>query len=70
VQQAELDDFLVGGEQVALDPVGKEGQGALAGFAGLDLLALGGQALGDPQGQLGALDGIAAQASGRCRPAR
>jgi hypothetical protein len=70
VQQAELDDFLVGGEQVALDPVGKEGQGALTGFAGLDLLALGGQALGDPQGQLGALDRDRSAASGPCRRAR
>ena len=65
VQQAELDDFLVRGEQVAFDAIGEEGQGALAGLTRLDLLALGGQALGDPQWQLAALDRVAAQGQAR-----
>ncbi|GAB1383117.1 hypothetical protein MASR1M50_14370 [Burkholderiales bacterium] len=58
MQQGQLADFLVRGQQVAFHPVGKEGQGALAFLARRHALALRGQALGDPGRQLGALDAV------------
>ena len=65
VEQGELLNLLVGGEQVALDLVGKEAQAALTGFARLDALTLVGHALGDPGGQGGALDRLKRQADAR-----
>ena len=56
VQQRQLLQLLVRGEQVAFDAVGKERQRALAFLAVGDALALRGQALGDPRRQLAALD--------------
>jgi hypothetical protein len=58
VQQGELLQLLMGGEQIALDPVGKKGQGALTGLAVFDALALLDQTLGDPLRQGAALDRI------------
>ena len=57
MQQRELLDFLVRGEQVAFDAVGEELQRALAFLAALHALALLRQPLGDPLRQRGALDG-------------
>ena len=54
-QQCQFLQLLVGGQQIALHPVGKEGQGVLAGLALGHALALGGQALGDPGWQRAAL---------------
>ena len=51
IEQRELLDLLVRGEQVALDAVGEEGERALALGAGGDVLALRRQALGDPARQ-------------------
>jgi hypothetical protein len=48
VQQRQLLDFLVRGQQVAFDAVGEELQRALAFVAGHHALALLRQALGDP----------------------
>ncbi len=70
VQQAELHDFLVRGEQVAFDAVGEEGQGALTGLAGFDLLALGGQALGDPAGATARARSDRSAGSGPCHRGR
>jgi hypothetical protein len=53
VEQAELEDLLVGGEEVALDVIGDEGEGV-----GRRPLLLAGQALGDPVGQAVALGGV------------
>ncbi len=55
VQQGQLLQLLVRGQQIALHTVGKEGQRLLAGLAGLHALALCLQALGDPLRQLVAL---------------
>ena len=58
VKQRQLLDLLVRGQQIALDPVGHEGQDALARLARGDALALLLQALRDPARQLGPLDRI------------
>ena len=56
MQQRELLDFLVRGQQVAFHAVGEELQRALALLAGLHALALLRQPLRDPLRQRGALD--------------
>ena len=66
MQQGELEDFLVRREQIALDPVGEEGERLLPGIAALDALALRGQALRDPLRQRGALDRVDAQRDAGC----
>jgi hypothetical protein len=58
MQQRQLLDFLVRGEQVAFDAVGEELQRALAFVAGHHALALLAQALRDPLRQRIALDGL------------
>jgi hypothetical protein len=56
MQQRELLDLLVRGQQVAFDAIGEELQRALAFVAGHHALALQAQALGDPLRQRVALD--------------
>ena len=58
VQQRQLGDLLMGRQQIALDPVGEEGQRLLAGLAVLDAQAVLRQALRDPDRQRAALDRI------------
>jgi hypothetical protein len=70
VQQRELLDLLVRGQQVAFHAVGKEGQRALAGFAALHTLALLRQALRQPGRQRLALPAFRRARSRRRRRAR
>ena len=58
MQQRELLQFLMCGEQIAFDPISKEGQRALPDLVIGHALALGGQALGQPLRQGAALDRI------------
>ena len=57
-QQAQLLNFLVRGEQVALDPIGKKLQRALTFFSRNHALPLCGQAPGNPLRQCGAFYGL------------
>jgi hypothetical protein len=49
---------LVGGQQIALDPIGKKLQAALTFLTGTHTLLLQGQALGNPRWQGGSLNGL------------
>ena len=62
VEQRQLLQLLVRGQQVAFDPVGKEGQCGLALRVVVHPLALRGQTLSQPGGQGAALDRIDLQA--------
>ena len=61
VEQAQLLDLLVGGEQVAFDAVGEEGQAALPSSPPCTRWPLRGQALRDPLRQRLALDRVDAR---------
>ncbi len=58
MQQSELLDFLVRGQQVALHAIGNELQRATAGLARFHPLLLASQTLTDPAGQLGTVHRI------------
>ena len=70
MQQRELLDLLVRGQQVAFDPVGEELQRALAFLAGHHALALLRQPLRDPLRQRCALDRLDLDGDAAGPPAR